>query len=254
MNRYAVAVLKLGRQWLIIYRGSRIGSIRELPRWKKSRVGTLQIIVVRALLTLALPVFCRKNNISTGNISTLHATDEIVETFSPVKNEERILKLHTHYEFDISSIFTILSISIPPSQVFAQKLCVKIRNITEPLPMKSLSLFSDTCKLLVQCYKMLSYTCIAEHFSDPNSPTYLSFLSQNLEVHTTALQAFLENTLLAGSDVARALLLIPDHLLTNGYWLVSRIASIQEKLLLGLHQVRNPSGVRWCKSLYRANM
>lgn len=150
--------------------------------------------------------------------------------------------------------FEHIHISVPPSQIFAQKLCLKLRNITEPVPMKSLSLFSDTCRLLVQCYKMLSYTCIAEHFSDPNSPTYLSVLSQNLEVLTNTLQAFLENTLLVGSDVARALVLITDHLLLNGCWLVSRIASIQEKLLLGFHQVRNPCEVCWCENVWACNI
>lgn len=106
--------------------------------------------------------------------------------------------------------------------------------------MKALSFLSDACKLLVECHKMLSYACVAEYFSDPDSSVYLSFLSESLEVDTNALQALLENTLLSASDVAHAVLFIPDRLLLDGQRIVSRIENTREKLLLGFNQVCNP--------------
>ena len=39
--------------------------------------------------------------------------------------------------------------------------------------------------------QMLSYACVAEFFSQPDSPAYLTFLSENLEGDTNALQVFL---------------------------------------------------------------
>ena len=39
--------------------------------------------------------------------------------------------------------------------------------------------------------QMLSYACVAEFFSQPDSPAYLTFLAENLEGDTNALQVFL---------------------------------------------------------------
>ena len=124
-------------------------------------------------------------------------------------------------------------------QMFANKLCLLVKGITEPVPMKALSFLSDACKLLVECHRMLSYACVAEYFSEPDSSAYLSFLSENLEGDTNAMQAFLENTLLSVSDISHAVRLIPDRLLLDGYRLVSRIQNTREKLLLGFSQVRS---------------
>ena len=90
---------------------------------------------------------------------------------------------------------------------------------------------------------------------------YLSFLCENLEGDTNALQAFLgnpndhplsyfllsfnrlsflspsENTLLSMSDVAHAIRTLPERRLLDGYRLVSKIESTRDKLLLGFHQV-----------------
>ena len=108
---------------------------------------------------------------------------------------------------------------------------------------------------------MSSYACIAEFFSESDSMAYLSFLCENLEGDTNALQAFLgnpndhplsyfllsfnrlsslspsENTLLSMSDVAHAIRTLPERRLLDGYRLVSKIESTRDKLLLGFHQV-----------------
>ena len=118
---------------------------------------------------------------------------------------------------------------------------------------------------------MASYSCIAEFFSEPDSMAYLSFLCENLEGDTNALQAFLgesstvsllrsfpflltlianlsplpsllcpvlpENTLLSVPDVAYAIRTLPERKQLDGYRLVSKIESTRDKLLLGFHQV-----------------
>ena len=114
-----------------------------------------------------------------------------------------------------------------------------VKGITEPVPMKALSFLSDACKLLVEVHKMLSYSSVAEYFGDANCSAYLSFLLESLEADANAMQAFLENTLLSLSNMARAVRLIPEHLLLDGQRIVSRLESTREKLLLGFNQVSN---------------
>ena len=54
MVQHTVAVLKLGWQWSIIYRGSGVGSIGKLPSFSgklAQYIETLRIIVAKALIT-----------------------------------------------------------------------------------------------------------------------------------------------------------------------------------------------------------
>ena len=51
------------------------------------------------------------------------------------------------------SIYLYIYLSIC-SQMFAQKLCNLVKDISDPLPMKTLSFLIDACQLLVQCHKV----------------------------------------------------------------------------------------------------
>ena len=47
-------------------------------------------------------------------------------------------------------------------RIFAEKLCVLVKGISEKVPIKTLSFLIDACQLLVQCHKVHSETLVTQ--------------------------------------------------------------------------------------------
>ncbi|CAI8007075.1 Cullin-9, partial [Geodia barretti] len=123
------------------------------------------------------------------------------------------------------------------SRDFAMRLCDIMTSIGEAVPMKTLSFVNDGCELLVQCHKMMIWATIAEYYTPQDGTAYLTFLVDDLDANTTALQTFLENVLLRGEDMATSLRSIRERRLLRNYRLVSKIENTMNKFLIGFQHV-----------------
>jgi hypothetical protein len=123
------------------------------------------------------------------------------------------------------------------SRDFALRLCEIMTGIGEAVPMKTLSFVNDACELLVQCHKMMVYAAIAEYYTPQDGTAYITFLVDDLDKNTTSLQAFLENVLLSGEDMATTLRSITERRLLRNYRLVSKIENTMNKFLIGYQHV-----------------
>ncbi|XP_048452589.1 cullin-9 [Rhincodon typus] len=112
---------------------------------------------------------------------------------------------------------------------FAVNLEAKVSAINEALQMKSLTFVIDACKMLAQARKVLAYSCVYSYYNqDTEKMDIMEQQTENLELHTNALQILLEETLLQCVDLASCIrLLKPEHLNTG----LELIRRIQERLL-----------------------
>ncbi|XP_067884265.1 cullin-9 isoform X3 [Heterodontus francisci] len=112
---------------------------------------------------------------------------------------------------------------------FAINLEAKVSAINEALQMKSLTFVIDACKMLAQARKVLAYSCVYSYYNqDTEKMDIMEQQTENLELHTNALQILLEETLLQCTDLASCIrLLKPEHLNTG----LELIRRIQERLL-----------------------
>ncbi|XP_037698580.1 cullin-9 isoform X2 [Choloepus didactylus] len=115
----------------------------------------------------------------------------------------------------------------------AREFAVNLRNrvsaIHEVPPPKSFTFLSDACQGLEQARKVLAYSCVYSFYSQDTE--YMDVVEQqteNLELHTNALQILLEETLLRCQDLATSLRLLRADCLNTGLELLRRI---QERLL-----------------------
>uniref|UniRef100_UPI00398EEEB8 cullin-9 isoform X1 n=1 Tax=Pristiophorus japonicus TaxID=55135 RepID=UPI00398EEEB8 len=115
------------------------------------------------------------------------------------------------------------------SRDFAINLEAKVSAINEALQMKSLTFVIDACKMLAQARKVLAYSCVYSYYNqDTEKMDIMEQQTENLELHTNALQILLEETLLHCTDLASCIrLLKPEHLNTG----LELIRRIQERLL-----------------------
>ncbi|XP_036024179.1 cullin-9 [Onychomys torridus] len=115
----------------------------------------------------------------------------------------------------------------------AREFAVNLRNqasaIHEVPPPKSFTFLHDACRALEQARKVLAYSCVYSFYSQDTE--YMDVVEQqteNLELHTNALQILLEETLLQCRDLASSLRLLRPDCLSTGTELLRRI---QERLL-----------------------
>ncbi|XP_051008836.1 LOW QUALITY PROTEIN: cullin-9 [Acomys russatus] len=115
----------------------------------------------------------------------------------------------------------------------AREFAVNLRNqasaIHEVPPAKSFTFLHDACRALEQARKVLAYACVYSFYSQDTE--YMDVVEQqteNLELHTNALQILLEETLLRCQDLASSLRLLRADCLSTGTELLRRI---QERLL-----------------------
>lgn len=115
----------------------------------------------------------------------------------------------------------------------AREFAVNLRNqasaIHEVPPPRSFTFLHDACRALEQARKVLAYTCVYSFYSQDTE--YMDVVEQqteNLELHTNALQILLEETLLRCQDLASSLRLLRADCLSTGTELLRRI---QERLL-----------------------
>ncbi|XP_031203399.1 cullin-9 isoform X3 [Mastomys coucha] len=125
----------------------------------------------------------------------------------------------------------------------AREFAVNLRNqasaIHEVPPPKSFTFLQDACRALEQARKVLAYACVYSFYSQDTE--YMDVVEQqteNLELHTNALQILLEETLLRCQDLASSLRLLRADCLSTGTELLRRI---QERLLAILqHSTQTP--------------
>uniref|UniRef100_A0A5F9D5C6 Cullin-9 n=1 Tax=Oryctolagus cuniculus TaxID=9986 RepID=A0A5F9D5C6_RABIT len=115
----------------------------------------------------------------------------------------------------------------------AREFAVNLRNqvsaIHEVPPPRSFTFLHDACRGLEQARKVLAYACVYSFYSQDTE--YMDVVEQqteNLELHTNALQILLEETLLRCQDLASSLRLLRAECLSTGMELLRRI---QERLL-----------------------
>ncbi|XP_004379540.1 cullin-9 [Trichechus manatus latirostris] len=115
----------------------------------------------------------------------------------------------------------------------AREFAVNLRNrvsaIHEVPPPKSFAFLNDACRGLEQARKVLAYACVYSFYNQ--NTEYMDVVEQqteNLELHTNALQILLEETLLRCRDLASSLRLLRADCLNTGMELLQRI---QERLL-----------------------
>nr|XP_023399822.1 LOW QUALITY PROTEIN: cullin-9 [Loxodonta africana] len=115
----------------------------------------------------------------------------------------------------------------------AREFAVNLRNrvsaIHEVPPPKSFAFLNDACRGLEQARKVLAYACVYSFYNQDTE--YMDVVEQqteNLELHTNALQILLEETLLRCRDLASSLRLLRADCLNTGMELLRRI---QERLL-----------------------
>ncbi|XP_012577638.1 PREDICTED: cullin-9 isoform X3 [Condylura cristata] len=112
---------------------------------------------------------------------------------------------------------------------FAVNLRNRVSAIHEVPPTKSFTFLSDACRGLEQARKVLAYACVCSFYNqDTEHMDVLEQQTENLELHTNALQILLEETLLRCSDLASSLRLLRADCLNTGLELLRRI---QERLL-----------------------
>ncbi|XP_006882026.1 PREDICTED: cullin-9 [Elephantulus edwardii] len=112
---------------------------------------------------------------------------------------------------------------------FAVNLWNRVCTIHEVPPPKSFTFLNDACRGLEQARKVLAYACVYSFYNqDTECMDVVEQQTENLELHTNALQILLEETLLRSRDLASSLRLLRASCLNTGMELLRRI---QERLL-----------------------
>ncbi|XP_069464981.1 cullin-9 isoform X2 [Ambystoma mexicanum] len=111
---------------------------------------------------------------------------------------------------------------------FAMNLRNRVSSINEVPQMRTLTFVVDACKVLEQARKVLAYSCVYSYYNqDTEKMDIMEQQTDNLELHTNALQILLEDTLLQCQDLASCIRLLKDEHFNTGLELVRRI---QERL------------------------
>ncbi|XP_064412713.1 cullin-9 isoform X2 [Latimeria chalumnae] len=111
---------------------------------------------------------------------------------------------------------------------FAIFLKTRVSGISEAPDMKTLTFVIDACKVLEQARKVLAYSCVYSYYNqDTEKMDIMEQQTENLELHTNALQILLEETLLQCQDLASSIRLLKTEHLNTGLELIRRI---QERL------------------------
>ncbi|GAB5571538.1 cullin-9 isoform X3 [Prionailurus iriomotensis] len=128
-----------------------------------------------------------------------------------------------HHQARVSREETVVS-------EFAVSLRNRVSAIHEVPPPKSFTFLSDACRGLEQARKVvLAYACVYSFYNqDTEHMDMVEQQTENLELHTNALQILLEETLLRCRDLASSLRLLRADCLSTGMELLRRI---QERLL-----------------------
>ncbi|XP_037261234.1 cullin-9 isoform X9 [Falco rusticolus] len=107
---------------------------------------------------------------------------------------------------------------------FAMSLRNSISSISEMPKIKTLTFVLDACKVLEQARKVLAYSCVYSYYNqDTESMDIVEQQTENLELHTNALQILLEETLLQYQDLASSLQLLKAEHFNAGLKLVHQI-------------------------------
>ncbi|KAH0622781.1 hypothetical protein JD844_025442 [Phrynosoma platyrhinos] len=112
---------------------------------------------------------------------------------------------------------------------FAMNLRNRVSTISDVPQVRTLKFVVDACKMLEQARKVLAYSCVYSYYNqDTEKMDIMEQQSENLELHTNALQILLEETLLQCQDLASSIQLLKTEHFNTGLELVRRI---QERLL-----------------------
>ncbi|KAM8947624.1 cullin-9 [Pelodytes ibericus] len=105
-----------------------------------------------------------------------------------------------------------------------KRLCV----LSEEPPLRSLTLLITACNVLELSRKVLGYSCVYSYYNqDSERLDVLESQTENLELHVSALQILLEDTLLQSEDMASSVRLLSSNKYNSGLELVRRV---QERL------------------------
>uniref|UniRef100_A0A670XUM0 Cullin 9 n=1 Tax=Pseudonaja textilis TaxID=8673 RepID=A0A670XUM0_PSETE len=116
---------------------------------------------------------------------------------------------------------------------FAMNLRSRVSTVSDMPQIRTLTFVIDACKVLEQARKVLAYSCIYSYYNqDTEKMDIMEQQSENLELHTNALQILLEEMLLHCQDLASSIRLLKAKHFNIGLELVRRI---QERLLSILH-------------------
>uniref|UniRef100_A0A8C8STZ7 Cullin 9 n=1 Tax=Pelusios castaneus TaxID=367368 RepID=A0A8C8STZ7_9SAUR len=112
---------------------------------------------------------------------------------------------------------------------FAMNLRNRVSAINEMPQIRTLTFIVDACKVLEQARKVLAYSAVYSYYNqETEKMDIMEQQAENLELHTSALQILLEETLLQCQDLASSLQLLKAEHFSTGLELVRRI---QERLL-----------------------
>ncbi|XP_059576337.1 cullin-9 isoform X3 [Alligator mississippiensis] len=112
---------------------------------------------------------------------------------------------------------------------FAMTLRNRVSAIRGVPQIRTLTFVVDACKVLEQARKVLAYSCVYSYYNqDTEKLDIMEQQTENLELHTNALQILLEETLLQCQDLASCVQLLKAEHFNTGLELVRRI---QERLL-----------------------
>ncbi|XP_035178943.1 cullin-9-like isoform X4 [Oxyura jamaicensis] len=107
---------------------------------------------------------------------------------------------------------------------FAMSLRNRVSSIIEMPKIRTLTFVLHACKVLEQARKVLAYSCVYSYYSqDTESIDIVEQQTENLELHTNALQILLEESLLQYHDLACSLQLLKAEQFNTGLELVHRI-------------------------------
>ncbi|XP_053316090.1 cullin-9 [Spea bombifrons] len=117
-------------------------------------------------------------------------------------------------------------------QHHAKDFAVSLRNrlcvLDEEVPLRSLTLLVTACRVLELSRKVLAYSCVYSYYNqDSERLDVLESQTENLELHVSALQILLENSLLESEDLASGARLFAGRKYSSGLELVRRV---QERL------------------------
>ncbi|XP_065489004.1 cullin-9-like isoform X3 [Caloenas nicobarica] len=107
---------------------------------------------------------------------------------------------------------------------FATSLRNRVSSISVMPKIRTLTFVLDACKMLEQARKVLAYSCVYSYYNqDTESMDIVEQQTENLELHTNALQILLEETLLQYQDLDSSLQLLKAEHFSAGLELVHQI-------------------------------
>uniref|UniRef100_A0A8C4YJ43 Cullin 9 n=1 Tax=Gopherus evgoodei TaxID=1825980 RepID=A0A8C4YJ43_9SAUR len=107
---------------------------------------------------------------------------------------------------------------------FAMNLRSRVSAISDVPQIRTLTFVVDACKVLEQARKVLAYSAVYSYYNqDTEKMDVMEQQTENLELHTNALQILLEETLLQCQDLASSIRLLKAEHFNTGLELVRRI-------------------------------